>query len=88
MSSNTPQKPEDFREYDSPPAVAIGAGRFDAPLFPVLYGSQDLPVCLHECRVTAEDELYVATLSPTHELRLLDLSALLPEETYDRIRKP
>ena len=45
-----------------------------------MYGSQDLPVCVHECRVTAEDELYVATLSPTRDLKLLDLSVLLREE--------
>jgi hypothetical protein len=30
--------------------------------------------------VAAEDELYVATLCPAHELRLLDLSRLLLEE--------
>jgi hypothetical protein len=39
-----------------------------------------LPICVHECRFTAEDELYVATLFPTRELKLLDLSALLKEE--------
>jgi hypothetical protein len=45
-----------------------------------MYGSQDLQVCVHECRVTAEDELYLATLAPTRELRLLDLTELLQEE--------
>jgi RES domain len=45
-----------------------------------MYGSQDLQVCIHECRVTAEDDLYVATLAPTRELRLLDLTELLLED--------
>jgi len=46
----------------------------------VMYGSPDLQVCIHECRVTAEDDLYVATLAPVSPLRLLDLSALLTHE--------
>lgn len=46
----------------------------------MLYRSPDLQVCVHECRVTAEDELYVATLSPNSPLHLLDLSVLLKEE--------
>jgi hypothetical protein len=40
---------------------------------------QDLQVCIHECRVTAEDELYVASLAPTRDLKLLDLTHLLRE---------
>ncbi len=42
--------------------------------------SQDLHICVHECRIAAEDELYVATLSPTSDLKLLDVSVLLNEE--------
>lgn len=75
-----PGTPEDFNEYDSPPLALARTGRLDAADFPVMYASQDLQVCVHECRATAEDELYVATLSPTRDLRLLDLSALLQEE--------
>ena len=33
-----------------------------------------------ECRVTAEDDLYVASLAPTRDLKLLDLTHLLYEE--------
>jgi hypothetical protein len=51
----------------------------DSAGFPVLYGSPDLELCLHECRVTVEDEVFAATLMPTTELRLLDLSAILEE---------
>ena len=48
----------------------------------MLYASPDLQVCVHECRVTAEDDLYVATLKPKRPLRLLDLSVLLKEKQY------
>lgn len=75
-----PKMPENFGEYDSPPSDLAGVWRLDAPNFPVMYGSQDLQVCVHECRVSAEDDLYVATLSPTRDLKLLDLSALLQDE--------
>ncbi len=75
-----PQSPENANEYDSPPYALAGTGRLDSPNFPVMYSSQDLEVCIHECRVTAEDDLYVATLAPTRALKLLDLSQLLQEE--------
>jgi hypothetical protein len=75
-----PTSPGAFREYDSPPERPTGSGRLDSSGLPVLYGSQDLEVCIHECRVSSEDELYVATLAPTKELRLLDLTVLLREE--------
>jgi hypothetical protein len=45
-----------------------------------MYGSQDLQVCLHECRVAIEDNVFFATLVPTRHLRLLDLTELLHEE--------
>ena len=75
-----PKDPTDAAEYDTPPTEFLGSGRLDSADLPVMYGSQDLEVCVHECRVTAEDELYVATLSPTRSLKLLDLSYLLSEE--------
>ena len=75
-----PRAPDQPHEYDSPPTDLVGNGRLDSPGFPVLYASPDLEVCIHECRVTAEDDLYVATLAPASTLRLLDLSALLRHE--------
>jgi hypothetical protein len=75
-----PAKPADLAEYDSPPAEFAGGGRLDSQSFPVMYGSQDLQICVHECRVTAEDNLFVATLGPKRDLKLLDLAHLLPEE--------
>ncbi|WP_394751970.1 RES family NAD+ phosphorylase [Crenothrix sp.] len=74
-----PKFPSEHHEYDSPPAAFDGTGRLDSNGSPALYASPDLQVCVHECRVTAEDELYVATLAPTRKLRLLDLSVILQE---------
>jgi RES domain len=75
-----PALPADPEQYDSPPPGSPGKGRLDAPGSPILYGSPDLEVCLHECRVTAEDDAYVATIAPRRSIRLLDLSTLLKEE--------
>lgn len=74
-----PSKPADPKEFDSPPIHLAGNGRLDSPGFPVMYGSQDLDVCIHECHVAVDDEIYVATLHPQRDLRLLDLTALLQE---------
>jgi len=75
-----PIAPENKNEYDSPPSNHAGKGRLDSVGNPVLYASPDLEICIHECRVSAEDEIFVATLTPTMPLRLLDLSILLEEE--------
>jgi RES domain len=80
-----PREPSSPGEYESPPEHLAGHdgrehGRLDSPGFPVLYGSQDLQICVHECRVTVEDEVFVATLSPSRTLRLLDLTEVLAEE--------
>jgi hypothetical protein len=78
-----PAHPEEASEYDSPPIGVAGKGRLDEPKYPIMYGSQDLEVCIHECRVAAEDEVFVATLSPTRNLRLLDLTEILNEDVTE-----
>ena len=76
-----PKNPNQFDEYDSPPSALAGRGRLDSVGFPVMYGSQDLQICIHECRAAAEDDLYLChLLVSTRDLRLLDLSELLQEE--------
>jgi hypothetical protein len=75
--------PDQIDQYDSPPKALAGKGRLDSIGFPVMYGSQDLQICIHECRVTAEDDLYLATLAPTRALRLLDLTELLQEKVTE-----
>lgn len=75
-----PKVAHDFAEYDTAPDEHLGKNRFDNIGFPVLYGSPDLELCLHECRTTVEDNIFVAKLVPTQNLKVLDLSALLEEE--------
>lgn len=70
----------DPREYDSPPPDKRGRNRFDSREFPVLYASPNLQTCVHECRVSAEDDLFFAILSPVRTLKLLDLSPVLSED--------
>ena len=76
-----PSDPSDKSQYDSPPSEHAGCGRLDVKGQPVLYGSPDLEVCIHECRVAAEDYTFVATLRPERDLHLLDLSVLLREDS-------
>lgn len=75
-----PKNANDESEYDAPPKEFLGNGRLDSSDFPIMYGSPNLEVCVHECRVAAEDEIYVASLAPNRTLKLLDLSYLLPED--------
>jgi RES domain len=76
----SPASPAEFSEYDSPPVALQGSNRFDSNGHAIMYASQDLQVCIHECRVTAEDDLFVATLAPNKDMKLLDLSEILKEE--------
>ncbi len=78
--------PTDGMQFDSPPPrigndeeKEVEYGRFDSCDLSVLYGAPELATCLHECRVTKEQDLYVATLKPTRSLQLLDL-CVFPDE--------
>ncbi|HEX8470051.1 MAG TPA: RES family NAD+ phosphorylase [Brevundimonas sp.] len=73
-------RPSEKSQFDSPPNPMCGTGRLDSEDIPVLYGSSDLQLCVHECRVTVDDSLHVATLEATKPLRLLDLTAILQED--------
>lgn len=73
----------DNAEYDTAPDNYLGKGRFDDIGFPVLYGSPDLELCVHECRVTVEDNLFVGKLVPSQLLKVLDLSALIEEDVTE-----
>lgn len=74
-----PSSPEKIEQYDSPPTV-VENGRLDTHEIPVMYASFNLEVCIHECRSTADDEMYLATLKPVSELKMIDFSVLLQEE--------
>ncbi len=75
-----PKVPHDVSEYDTAPEMFLGSNRFDDVGFPVLYGSPDLELCIHECRITVEDNLFVGKLVPKQTLKVLDLSALIDED--------
>ena len=66
-------------EYDSAPDEFLGSGRLDSKDLPILYGSFDIEACLHECRVTIEQDLYLCTLKVAKDSRLLDLT-VWPQE--------
>lgn len=74
-----PQKPSNMMEYDSPPADKTSRSRLGTAENPIMYTSPDIECCIHECRVTLEDELYIARLSPSANLKLLNLS-FIPKE--------
>lgn len=67
--------PSDESQFDSPPIEYSGNGRLDSEDLNILYGSENVEICLHECRVSIIDDLYIAKLTPTKNLKILDLSA-------------
>lgn len=71
----SPQNEADPRQYDAPPSNRDSFGRLDSKRLPVLYGSDNMEICVHECRILIPDECFVATLRPTRDLRMLDLTA-------------
>ncbi len=65
--------------FDPPPPDGQRTpGRWDDFERPALYLSDDIELCLHECRTTIADEIVIATLTPTRELKVLDLTLDLP----------
>jgi hypothetical protein len=74
-----PGDPSAESEYDSPPLGTPCAGRLESAGLPIMYASADLKLCIHECRTSAEDDVFVASLTPTRPLKLLDLTHVLNE---------
>lgn len=72
--------PNDENQFDSPPLEYSGNGRLDSNGLNILYGSENIEICIHECRVSIIDELYLAKLIPTIDLKILDLSAEIEED--------
>lgn len=67
--------PKDARFCSPPEELRTTYGRFDSLELPILYCSFDVETCLHESRVSLEDDIFVATMHPTRTLRLLDLTS-------------
>ncbi|UCS92442.1 RES family NAD+ phosphorylase [Echinicola marina] len=78
-----PDTPYNFPEYDTPPKGFGSGNRLNFDGEPIMYASPDLELCIHECRATVEDELYVAKLVPSQPLKMLNLAALVSEEGVD-----
>ncbi|MBW8334601.1 MAG: RES family NAD+ phosphorylase [Prolixibacteraceae bacterium] len=78
-----PKISHNISEYDTAPDEYLGENRFDNIGFPVLYGSPDLELCIHECRATVEDNLFVGKLVPAYPLKVIDLSALIEEDATE-----
>lgn len=74
VQRNVESTPEDGRFCSPPEAFRTKFGRFDSADLPILYCSFDVETCLHESRVSLEDDIFVATMNPTRPLRLLDLT--------------
>lgn len=67
-------------QFDTPPAeVVVSRGRYDSDSLPIFYASDDVEVCIHECRATLADSLTLGTLVPNKPLRLIDLSGSIDE---------
>lgn len=77
-----PKNPDDVNEYDTPPATISRSsyGRLDSQDNNLIYLSSDLETCIHECRATVEDNIYVASLKVKKDLRLLDLTTYFDEK--------
>jgi len=62
-------------QFDTPPAeFVVSRGRYDSDSLPIFYASDDVEVCIHECRATLADSLTLGTLVPNRPIRLIDLS--------------
>jgi RES domain-containing protein len=69
----------DQLQFDAAPRKFFSGGRLNNRKLAVLYGSEDLEICIHECRVVIPDECFVATMHTTKELNLLDLCGEVQE---------
>lgn len=73
-----PKQPYASEEYDSPPAELSVANRVTPPGERTLCAAIDIETCLFETRPAIDDiihnGIFVASLRPAHELRLLDFT--------------
>lgn len=63
--------------YDAPIRQNLQSGRFNINSKSVFYGSFNIETCIHETRVTIDDDIYIATFHSTMELKLLDFTRVL-----------
>jgi hypothetical protein len=61
-------------QFDTRPRSVSAGGRYDSDGLPIFYGADDIETCLHESRVTLSDWIALASFTPAHCLRILDLA--------------
>lgn len=61
-------------QFDAAPR-GLSRARLNNDGYPTLYGSDNIEICIHECKATLADELFIAKLCPVRQLKCLDLSA-------------
>lgn len=71
------------KTFDAPPTQHASAGRLNEEGVSILYGAFDIETCIHECRASINDTLYVAAIKPLMKLKLLDFTDVCgdPDET-------
>lgn len=74
MRTNIVDEPLEAKSYDAPPSIYASAGRLNTEGVPVLYAAFDIETCIHECRATINDTLFLASVKPIRELELLDFT--------------
>lgn len=81
VQTNIEFTPEDARFCSPPDEYRTKFGRFDSANLPVHYSSFDVETCLHESRISLNDEIYVATMQANRKLKILNLA--LPKVDFD-----
>lgn len=74
LQTNVPESQLVDSRFCTPPDRFRKFQRFDSQGLPILYAARDIETCLHECRVSLQDECFVAVLSATKPMKILDLS--------------
>lgn len=74
MRTNIRDEILEANSYDAPPSIYAPAGRLNTEGMPVLYAAFDIETCIHECRATINDTLFLASIKPLRELKLLDFT--------------
>jgi len=74
LRSNPTQPILDVNTFDAPKKQKKLGGRLNIETDSILYGAFDIETCIHEARANYECEMYLASLIPTQNLNLLDLT--------------
>jgi hypothetical protein len=88
VRTNVPDHQFEAKYFCAPPLSMKKSHRFNGEDQQMFYGAFDVETCIHECRVTLADEIFVASLKPRPNLKILDLrSCRCPHDT-DRFSDP